>query len=182
MEEIRLNKKDAASQQLETTCLLFLGECDPVSIHTLANAAHDILMNLGKPKNITSILKEDVVKQLKLPDEKSFRKNNLNKARDFFKHADTDAEEVLNFEPPMNELLLHSAIRLYERLFEEKGYWMGAFDFYLILAEPGFYMGEDQVKKIESIRIKGKISKKVCLITRLGERGYKSFEEALKFE
>ena|SRR5436305_13488939 len=44
---LKISKLDAARRQLETAILLYFNEADPVSIHTLAAASHEILRDLS---------------------------------------------------------------------------------------------------------------------------------------
>jgi len=40
--KLKISKLDAAKRQLETAIRLYFNEADPVSVHTLAGAAHTI--------------------------------------------------------------------------------------------------------------------------------------------
>ena len=47
-QKLRLTKLDAARRQLETAVRLYFHEGDPVSTHTLAAAAYNVLRALNK--------------------------------------------------------------------------------------------------------------------------------------
>lgn len=46
--KLKISKLDAAKRQLETAIRLYFNSADPVSIHTLACAAHSIISDLNK--------------------------------------------------------------------------------------------------------------------------------------
>jgi hypothetical protein len=48
MKKIEISKLDAAKRQLKTAINLYFSYGDPVSIHTLASAAREILYDLNK--------------------------------------------------------------------------------------------------------------------------------------
>ena len=86
---IKISKLDAAKRQLESAILLYFNDSDPVSIHTLAGAAHGILADLNKkggghPMILSDFLIKDDFKQ-------DFRKK-LSEAKNHFKHANQDPD------------------------------------------------------------------------------------------
>lgn len=86
--KIVVTKLDAAKSQLRTAIRLWFEDGDPVSIHTLAYAAYEIVHVVSKKRNRTRLLifDSDTVK-----DEFRSQMNVLlKKAPNFFKHADRD--------------------------------------------------------------------------------------------
>ncbi len=115
--EITLTKLDAAKRQLETAVTLYFNDRDPVSIHTLTCAAHEILATLNKKRgNPPSIISDSLIKE---PHKAEFRKW-LREAMNFVKHADKDSEGVLTFYPAVNEYFLLDSCELYQILTGEK--------------------------------------------------------------
>jgi hypothetical protein len=101
-EILELTKLDAARRQLHTAIALWFTNGDPVSIHTLAAAAYEIIHIVTKKRMPT--------RQRLLFDSLSFtddeRKPINNKLRsfaNFFKHADKDADAILRFNPSISE-------------------------------------------------------------------------------
>jgi hypothetical protein len=50
LKKLSITKLDAARRQLETAITLWFHDADPVSVHTLAMAAHGILRALNKKR------------------------------------------------------------------------------------------------------------------------------------
>ena len=92
---LRLTKLDVARRQLRTAIVMFLGDQDPVSVHTLASAAQDVLRGMLKARGEQgSLIKAtDLVKTegLKLWHQLAHQEQN------FFKHADRDPDGVLKW-------------------------------------------------------------------------------------
>jgi hypothetical protein len=106
---IHITKLDAARHQLATAVDLWFHDADPISIHTLAFAAYEIVHVLSKKQKRPHglLFDSDLIK-----DE--FRKEwnaLLKKAPNFFKHANNDANESLDFKPAISELFMVFAIR-----------------------------------------------------------------------
>ena len=53
---VTLSKLDAMQRQLDTAIHLWFAEADPVSIHTLASAAHELLHALYKKQGLSGLL------------------------------------------------------------------------------------------------------------------------------
>src|SRR3990172_5794744 len=112
---ITASKLDAARRQLETAVRLYFSEADPVSIHTLTSAAYQVLSDVNRARGGPPMLKEQVPNWVR-PDATEEAKRRLNEAANFFKHADRDADRVLELRTSATELLLYDAIRKYREL------------------------------------------------------------------
>lgn len=110
---IKISKLEAAKRQLETTIRLYFNEADPVSIHTLTLAAHGILSDLNKQYGGNPMLVSDV--RIKEKFKKEFRQK-INEARNHFKHADRNPNEVIDFNPEVNEFFIYDACVKYKDL------------------------------------------------------------------
>lgn len=88
-----VTKLDAATHQLTTAIWLYFEDLDPISVHTLACAAAEVLDQLCAHRGVRSVRQEllDLVRT----DKRKEVSRALNAARNFFKHADTDPDEVL---------------------------------------------------------------------------------------
>jgi len=109
---IKVSKLDAARRQLETAVRLYFSEADPISIHTLTAAAYQVLSDLNRAQGGAPMLKEQIPTWVS-PDATDRVKRKLNEAANFFKHADRDHGDVLEFSQEQTELLLYDAIRKY---------------------------------------------------------------------
>jgi hypothetical protein len=115
-EILTLTKLDAARRQLHTAITLWFTNGDPVSIHTLAAAAYEIIHTATKKR---------------MPDRRTLpfgfplltgeRRQALNitlkSFASFFKHADLATDAMLHFNPMISEkLILYSIfwIRTYD--------------------------------------------------------------------
>lgn len=108
----RITKIDAARRQLRTAIRLFFEDQDAVSIHTLAGAAHEVLRDLLIGTSPRSFIKDtDIIK----PGHEKEYWAAVNKARNFFKHADNDPTEVLQFHAEFNPLWILDAVEMYKR-------------------------------------------------------------------
>jgi hypothetical protein len=110
METIVLSKFDVAERQLLQVIKMFFRGDDPVSIHTLAEAAGQILSDIGEEFGARSLLKDnDLIRTDKI---KEWR-NHLNKSKNFFKHADRDKNETHEFKPFFNDFSLLDSSNMY---------------------------------------------------------------------
>jgi hypothetical protein len=110
---LKISKIDAAKRQLETAIRLYFNEADPVSIHTLTGAAHEILSDLNSKVSGTPMILSDVL--VKEERKKEFRQI-MNEAKNHFKHADKDSDTVIDFNPEINETFIYDACAKYEQL------------------------------------------------------------------
>jgi hypothetical protein len=93
----------AAKRQVRTAIKLWFMDEDPVSIHTLASAAHEIIHTLFKRKGLSDLLFDiDIIKD----EYRGEWAKRLKADATFFKHAQRDPEAVKEFDPSVNEYLL----------------------------------------------------------------------------
>jgi hypothetical protein len=111
--KLRLTKTDVARRQIETAIRLWFASEEPVSIHTLAAAAHQVLHDLGKMQRSPTILRD--LSCVREEDRKPLRKSLLS-AENFFKHAETDSGETLNFNPEITPIFIFDAVCVYDAL------------------------------------------------------------------
>jgi hypothetical protein len=82
---MNITKLDAAKSQLATAIRLYFEDCDPVSVHTLALAASEIIDRLCVSKG-TPAMRSSFLEAI-IPGRRKEFADSLNKARNFFKHA-----------------------------------------------------------------------------------------------
>lgn len=114
MAAIRVNKIEAARRQIETAIKLLFDNCDPVSVHTLAAAGGRILRDICNQKKTP--LDQAFKAMIRPGKEKEFLAA-VNMPANFFKHADKDADAILeNVDEEINELVLFWACGHYSDL------------------------------------------------------------------
>lgn len=137
MTEQRLNisKLDAARRQLEAAMLLYFREADPVAIHSLAAAAHEILKDLsskfGSPMPIERTLAQALGKELAKKLGRLARE-----PQNFFKHANRNAESILEFSPGLTDLILLDSVVQYCSITGEQPPMLGAFIAWFAIQNP----------------------------------------------
>ena len=96
MASVRITKSEVVARQMKAGIRLFFQGGDPVAIHTLIAAAHQILVDVGKAQDIHSVVKNTAaVRNVKA---REFIKG-VNYPFNFFKHADRDSTAEINIEP-----------------------------------------------------------------------------------
>jgi hypothetical protein len=126
-ESVKISKLDAARRQLETAIILYFHEGDPISIHTLAGAAYEVLRGLNKARGGPPMIKDWVADYIK-PEFVNEIRTALNASQNFLKHADRDADAVLEYEPGQADFLLLDACWAYRRLAGEHLPLLGVFE------------------------------------------------------
>jgi hypothetical protein len=140
---IHLSKLDAAKRQLETAIRLWFHSGDPVSVHTLAAASHQLLHDLAKRSGISTLLRGAA--QVK-PEYRKEYVRLMSSYENFFKHADRDPERLLKFNPAATEFFLFDAIFTYQALTTENPPLMSTFKFWALIHHP--YIRDEKAKII----------------------------------
>ena len=107
---ITVTKIEAAHRQLRTAIELWFADEDPISIHTLAAASHQVIHDLNKKNNGPELLLDN--KFIKDEYRREFVAD-IKHASNFMKHADHDiggAAAVLEFRPDSNDNFITFAI------------------------------------------------------------------------
>lgn len=133
--EIFLTKLDAATSQLDTAIYLWFLCEDPISVHTLASAAYQIIHDIKTAKGIVRDLLLDT---LWIKDEfiAEFRRN-IRRPANFFKHADRDPNAKIVFNTMMTDFFLLFACFGLELMKIEKSKSVRAFLSYYLVQNPG---------------------------------------------
>jgi hypothetical protein len=113
LEAIILSKFDVAERQLLQAIRMFFRGDDPISIHTLAEAANQVLSDIGEEFGAKSLLRDD---KLIRKDKMKEWLRHLFKSRNFFKHADRDKDEIDEFKPLFNDFSLIDGINMYSTI------------------------------------------------------------------
>lgn len=113
---MQVSKLEAIKSQLTTAIQLLFTGGDPVAVHTLIGAASILSFDLVEKKFPGGAWEHYVLKTndiTKLTYIKMARE-----AQNFFKHAVSDPDAVLEFRPEQSEVLLWAAMQNYLRLLE----------------------------------------------------------------
>jgi len=126
-EPIWIGKIDVAKRQLCEAIRMFFDERDPVAIHTLVAAAHQVLFDIGRRQDVVSMVKP--IGKSSLSDEATHHKR-INFAINFMKHADKDPDMKINVSPLslLTQDLLMDAVRMLQCIdgnlpIEAKTFW-----------------------------------------------------------
>ena len=117
-DSIKISKLDAARRQLETAIILYFHNYDPISIHTLAAASHEILRTLSSKTGKDCSMFTQVEAEIRDDKQKEFNKL-LRGAQNHFKHADHDPDGVLIFDPQISDLYLFDSCMLWQAITQE---------------------------------------------------------------
>ena len=127
IESVRITKPDVVARQLAVAVRLFFEGGDPVVIHTLIAAAHQILVDLGKTHGIGSTVKNTA--GLSQSEVQEFLRG-INYPFNFFKHADRDSDDRINIGPlsRLTQDFIMDAVIMLQRLtgdipLEAKIFW-----------------------------------------------------------
>jgi hypothetical protein len=97
-----IGKLDAARRELESAIRLWFESGDPVTIHTLACAAHEVIHTISLKRNPS---------RRRLLLDAGLANDVLRKPANFFKHADRDGDSVITFDSADSDpFILYSTI------------------------------------------------------------------------
>lgn len=111
---VTLTKASVARTQLETAISLWFNYGDPMSIHTLAAAAHKVYHRIGSKAGAPTLI-ETWKKSLSKKDY-----DRAVKAENFAKHASRDPDEQLPLLIEHGELLILDSIDCHHAIFQKR--------------------------------------------------------------
>lgn len=117
LEIVTVKKLEAAKRQLQTAITLWFADADPVSVHTLACAAHQVIHDINADRKGTELLLDSVVIKEEFRGEYL---SEMRKAMNFFKHADRDPDPngSIEFSQAITDLFILFSIIGLERFGE----------------------------------------------------------------
>ena len=127
-----VSKIDAVKQQIDEAILMFFQRRNPIAIHTIVGAAHQVLHDLSKRKG--SMLKSDKAANASGKGKAWFKR--LNKEYNFFKHAESDKDEKIRFDPLLHTYYLVDCVYMYRALTGTSPHSHRVFDMWFALANP----------------------------------------------
>jgi hypothetical protein len=112
-----VGKLEAAERQLNTAIRLHFQGSDPLSIHTLAAAAQQILVDIGNSRGIEGVMYSQETLDRVRPEKRAEWLKATRAPQNFLKHADKDGPEaVLDIHLEFYELLLFDCVQLLRKL------------------------------------------------------------------
>ena len=130
--KIKISKLEAVRRQVETAIRIYFVNGDPVSVHTLAAASLQILVDLDKKGPQTGTLWDLLRRQVR-PEYIDEVIKLFTAPENFFKHADRDPNEILEFPLSMPEWLLWECVVKYPELTGEAPLLMGAYQTWFMI-------------------------------------------------
>jgi hypothetical protein len=148
METVVIEKLDAACRQLNTAISLWFSNGDPVSIHTLACSAHQIVHDVNQKQGGRDLIYDSLV----IKDEYRRMANQVFKqAYNFFKHADNDAYGTIEFKPHLTEFFMMFTSMGLEILGSKPDAIRSAFNIYYGLRNPHLLTEKGKAEWIDKI-------------------------------
>ena len=132
---IKIGKLEAARRQLLSAIRIYFANGEPVSIHTLAAAAFEILDDLDNHGADTGTMFDHTEKYIKPGYVDTFRKL-LRRPQNFFKHADQDPDDILEFYPSAAAALIWAASEKYYELAKDDCLELAAFRAWTMIRNP----------------------------------------------
>ena len=128
-----IDKLDVACRQLNTAISLWFSGGDTVSIHTLACSAYQIVHDIAHKQGGYNLIYDSLI----VKDKHRPKANKLLKeAYNFFKHAEKDAYDTIEFKPILTELFMTFTSCVLENLGRQPDEIRGAFNIYYLLNYP----------------------------------------------
>jgi hypothetical protein len=158
--KIILSKQDVARHQLETAIQLYFTGGDSVSAYALTAAASDVLRNIAASKSQETVL-DEMMKHV-IPEKRDEFIEMMKRPKNFFKHAQKDPSETIEFHPDSFHIPLLLAVEMYAELTGNPTQLMEAYHLWqltinpdLIVKDSGFYrdMADSLNSKLLSINM-----------------------------
>ena len=111
---VRVNKGEAATAQLTSAIILWFLGGDPVSIHTLAAAAHDCFYWMVKHRGQESALRTW------MSEQSTALQNQIADAQNFFKHGHKWLKREIKYPVIYGEKLMFDSVVCYGMVFDPK--------------------------------------------------------------
>jgi hypothetical protein len=144
-DQLRVSKIDAARRQLDGAIQLWFAEGDPVAVHSLACAAHQIVQDINEQRGNRNAHLAENMKAVIKPEHLDEAVALLRKPVNFFKHANRDPYGILEFAPITTLLFVMLAIVGIEELGERKSDSQSAFLSWLMIHKPTWFKTDVQI-------------------------------------
>lgn len=135
--EITVTKLEAARRQLKTAIELWFADGDPVSVHTLAHASHEVLHRIYRNRGLKDLLFDSTLIKDEHRAEFSI---SIKESANFFKHAKNEGEtDISIFRTQRNDLYLLMSVIAIDRMKETRSDVEAAFIFWHFLHAPKWF-------------------------------------------
>lgn len=151
-----ISKLNAAKQQLETCISLYFNNEDPVSIHTLASAAYNVIRDVNNKRHGNPMILKGLLIENVKPDKKSLVINKMNEAENFFKHADKDPDHILTFDSDLTDFYILDACVTYKEISGESPPLFILFRSWMILINPEIFTTPNELNQLTALTAKGR--------------------------
>jgi hypothetical protein len=125
---IKVSKLDGASRQLDAAIKLWFSDDDPVVIHALTWASYQIIQDINDIKGDKSVTLIELARASVKPELVEETVREFRKEMTFFKHANRDPHDILDFDPDRSEpfmlMGIHGLKSLGERLSDLQGVFL----------------------------------------------------------
>ena len=146
-----IQKLEAARSQLQTAIQLWFADGEPISIHTLTCAAHQIIHDIHKHRDERDLLFDSIyVKNNRRVEWTHAIKEHMN----FFKHADRDPNGTIEFNLSLTECFILLSLLSLENLGEQLSHEESVFIIWCCLHNPDWLSEQGQVTFINRIPVK----------------------------
>jgi hypothetical protein len=115
--------------------VLHFEDRDPVSIHTLACAAYNIVLDINRHRGGSPMFVKDRYLTTKPPETRT----DINRPENFFKHADRDPDDSLEFSPENTGAYIVDACRTYTELTGDRPHIFNCFRAWLTCSQPEMF-------------------------------------------
>ncbi len=141
---------DAARGQLHTAIRLWFEGGDPVAIHTLASAAHEIVHALFKKKGLKGLAFDT---QYVKADKRQKWASDLKKPANFFKHAhNEDTNAAYGFDPRLTILMMAACCKGLMNIGEPISMEALALTYWTFFKNPGAFGASEEFRKHPKIQ------------------------------
>lgn len=147
LDKFKLTKLEAARRQLRTAIRLWFADEDPVSIYSLAYAAHEVIHTLHKKRGGTHGYVFDSPAFTQKGQDAITR--GVKKWGNFLKHANNDPDGEIEFNPHFAELMMLGSVTTLHTLTNEFGTEeSGLHSWVLAHSDPSAYQADSENEKI----------------------------------
>jgi hypothetical protein len=148
----QLGKTDIARRQLVTAIQLFFDDSDPVSVYTLATNAWEVIDVLCNSNDTDSISNQS---RSHIPNGKDLKRDYINSPyRNFFKHADQDANDKLDgFDGQKCDNVIFLAAEDYMRFNKKSPFEFQVFQLWYLALFPEKVADNALAKILDSIEV-----------------------------
>jgi hypothetical protein len=136
---LTISKLDAAKRQLETVIRMYFNSGDPVAMHTLAAAGHNVVNDINEKREKVPMLFNGAMLEYVKPEYHKAVHSKIHEAANFFKHADRDHDAQYDFNPDLTEFYIMDACNTYTVLTGELPPLFQIFRGWIMISHPNYF-------------------------------------------